>query len=201
MIVATLTMTASLMLAGLEAGVVPGESQSEGEFLYEVYCSTCHGESGKGNGPMARLLRIRPANLRRISARNGGRFPAGEMYHVIDGRRAIRGHGSKDMPLWGYAFQDLDVDLTQEEICTCCRMTVPPWKVIIGSWWSRRVSIICTETCIRSTCGSPCRAARSSSAASRGSTSPTRRLPLPSTMPSIRPGAACRTTPAAVGAP
>lgn len=110
-IAAIVALTASLILTGAQARAAP---RSDGEILYQIHCLTCHGESGKGNGPMARILTIKPANLRRISARSGGTFPTGQMYQVIDGRRAISGHGSKEMPLWGYAFQDLEVDLSQE---------------------------------------------------------------------------------------
>lgn len=114
-IVAIVALTASLILSSAQARAEPRGPRSDGELLYQLHCLTCHGESGKGNGPMARILKIKPANLRRLSARNGGTFPAKEMYHVIDGRRAISGHGSKEMPLWGYAFQDLEVDLNQEK--------------------------------------------------------------------------------------
>jgi mono/diheme cytochrome c family protein len=31
--------------------------------LYEVYCYTCHGERGEGDGPVAGVLAVRPANI------------------------------------------------------------------------------------------------------------------------------------------
>jgi len=34
----------------------------EGRRLYLTYCSGCHGESGKGDGPAARSLPVKPAN-------------------------------------------------------------------------------------------------------------------------------------------
>jgi len=34
-----------------------------GERLYQANCSLCHGERGLGNGPAARGLPVRPANL------------------------------------------------------------------------------------------------------------------------------------------
>lgn len=42
---------------------------------YATYCAACHGASGKGNGPAAEGLAKRPADLTRLSARNGGAFP------------------------------------------------------------------------------------------------------------------------------
>ena len=34
-----------------------------GKKIYHLYCSNCHGESGKGNGPLANKLPVKPANL------------------------------------------------------------------------------------------------------------------------------------------
>ncbi len=39
------------------------EAPSEGEVLYRTACSTCHGESGLGDGPVASTLPVRPANI------------------------------------------------------------------------------------------------------------------------------------------
>jgi hypothetical protein len=86
-----------------------------GELLYRIYCLNCHGESGKGDGPMARILRVKPADLRRIRSRNGGAFPTDEVHRTIDGRQAVDGHGSREMPLWGLVFQQADLDASQEE--------------------------------------------------------------------------------------
>lgn len=111
----------SFLLAALLLSASLGRAQVEqykpnptGELLYRVYCSNCHGESGKGNGPMARILRVKPADLRLIRARNGGVFPSQEIHRTIDGREVVRGHGSGEMPLWGLAFQQLDLDANQE---------------------------------------------------------------------------------------
>lgn len=39
------------------------ESAKEGKNLFNVYCVTCHGEKGEGNGIAAATLNPRPANL------------------------------------------------------------------------------------------------------------------------------------------
>ena len=46
-----------------------------------------------------------PADLTRISARNGGRFPADKVRRTIDGRNDVKGHGNRDMPIWGVEFR------------------------------------------------------------------------------------------------
>jgi mono/diheme cytochrome c family protein len=44
------------------ADLVWAQNQSEGKKLYLTYCSSCHGDSGKGDGPAARSLPVKPAN-------------------------------------------------------------------------------------------------------------------------------------------
>ncbi len=38
------------------------QEKAEGKKIYLTYCSGCHGESGKGDGPAARSLPVKPAN-------------------------------------------------------------------------------------------------------------------------------------------
>lgn len=32
-------------------------------------------------------------------------FPAEQVYQIIDGRKAVRGHGNGEMPIWGRDYQ------------------------------------------------------------------------------------------------
>lgn len=50
------------------------DNPAYGQALYEKNCKVCHGADGSGNGPAADGLSIAPANLRLLSARNGGVF-------------------------------------------------------------------------------------------------------------------------------
>jgi mono/diheme cytochrome c family protein len=86
----------------------------QGPALYKAYCAVCHGGNGKGSGPMAQTLKVRPADLTRISARNGGNFPLAGIRKVIAGQEQVpAGHGTREMPLWGPIFSQIawDVDL------------------------------------------------------------------------------------------
>jgi mono/diheme cytochrome c family protein len=49
-----------IVLAG--AASVYGQDQAEGKKLYSTYCSSCHGETGKGDGPAAASLPVKPVN-------------------------------------------------------------------------------------------------------------------------------------------
>lgn len=76
-----------------------------GKIKYQKYCANCHGPAGKGNGEMAALLVFKPADLTQLSKKNKGEFPFWRIYRAIDGREVIRGHGTREMPLWGFVFQ------------------------------------------------------------------------------------------------
>lgn len=76
-----------------------------GDIEYQNHCAICHGVDGKGRGIMSRFLTIQPADLTQVSKKNADRFPFWQVYRVIDGREEIRGHGTRDMPIWGARFQ------------------------------------------------------------------------------------------------
>ena len=47
----------------------------------------------------------KPADLTQLQKNNKGEFPFWRVYRAIDGRELVRGHGSREMPLWGFVFQ------------------------------------------------------------------------------------------------
>ena len=72
--------------------------------LYQVFCASCHGLTGHGDGPVAPLVQAHVPDLTRISERHGGQFPTDELFRIIDGRTAVPTHGSREMPVWGFEF-------------------------------------------------------------------------------------------------
>jgi len=83
---------------------------SDGPAMYNAYCASCHGLAGVGDGPAAKALAKAPADLTRISARNGGTFPETRIRRYIEGADEISAHGSRDMPVWGTLFRNLERD-------------------------------------------------------------------------------------------
>jgi mono/diheme cytochrome c family protein len=81
------------------------EVASGGKPAFEQYCATCHGRDGKGGGVASNLLTIKPADLTAISKKNNGTFPFWHVYSTIDGREDVKGHGSREMPIWGAEFR------------------------------------------------------------------------------------------------
>ena len=91
---------------GTAAGTVSAQSQQagshdSGEYLYRVFCASCHGLSGTGDGPVAPILRQPPSDLTAIASGAGGVFPRDQVITKIDGRTFVRAHGTRDMPVWG----------------------------------------------------------------------------------------------------
>jgi hypothetical protein len=66
-----------------------------------VHYAACHGTAARGDGPAAPALKTVPADLTRLSARNGGKFPEARVRRYIEGLDEISAHGSRDMPVWG----------------------------------------------------------------------------------------------------
>ncbi len=76
----------------------------KGHKLFNQYCATCHGISGKGEGPVAAALKVGPPDLTALQ-QPGEKFP---FYHVqtkIDGEKEVAAHGTSKMPVWGQVFR------------------------------------------------------------------------------------------------
>lgn len=73
------------------------------EFVWN--CADCHGESGRGDGPLAEILIRAPADLTRISHRNLGVFPAEKIVDIIAGKKSVVGHQSFEMPKYWERFK------------------------------------------------------------------------------------------------
>ena len=82
-----------------------------GADLYGSYCAGCHGAGGKGDGPVAEVLTVPPADLTSLARRNGGQYPAALVRAALNGTRMPSpsvAHGSSEMPIWGAIFRELD---------------------------------------------------------------------------------------------
>ena len=82
----------------------PHTSAASGKEMYTAYCGSCHGASGKGDGPAASALKVAPSDLTTLKKQANGKFPSGHIYQVIKGDTNTPAHGSKDMPVWGPIF-------------------------------------------------------------------------------------------------
>ena len=101
---AAASVAAGLTLGFRACGAEP--PSPSGEALFRRYCASCHGLAGRGDGPLAESLKTRPADLTRIAKKNGGRFDEPSLLAFIDGRRSVKEHGPREMPVWGAVFAD-----------------------------------------------------------------------------------------------
>ena len=82
----------------------------KGPDLFRTYCASCHGREGKGDGPVAPALNSKVPDLTTISQRHGGVFPEKWVSELIEGPKSILAHGSREMPIWGSLFHQIEND-------------------------------------------------------------------------------------------
>jgi mono/diheme cytochrome c family protein len=97
-----------LLLAAMNASAAAQDSAkadlAAAKKEFQSLCAPCHGVAGRGNGPVAASLTTPPADLTRISQRNGGRFPKALVFVTVVGVERPAAHGTREMPVWGDIF-------------------------------------------------------------------------------------------------
>src|SRR5271169_1286466 len=74
----------------------------KGPDLFRAHCAACHGLDGKGSGPVAPSLKVKPADLTLLAKRSGGRFSEARVRSFISGDEpTLSSHGTREMPVWG----------------------------------------------------------------------------------------------------
>jgi mono/diheme cytochrome c family protein len=87
-----------------------------GRDSFALYCASCHGPSGRGDGPVAQALKTRPADLTVLAQRNGGAFPRDRVRDYVTGAgRNLPAHGTAEMPVWGPMFRAFETDARVRE--------------------------------------------------------------------------------------
>ena len=87
---------------------IPHTYSLSGVEMYKTWCASCHGTDAKGAGPVASALKKTPPDLTQLSKKNGGKFPTERVREYIDGRGKVEAHGTREMPVWGDALQQID---------------------------------------------------------------------------------------------
>jgi len=109
-----LAVLAAFCGLGLRCGAqevsLPRIHNVDGPTLFTDYCASCHGVHGKGNGPAAPALRVKVPDLTQITRRAHGQFPRARLREIIEGTESPEAHGSREMPVWGPVFHQIDAD-------------------------------------------------------------------------------------------
>ncbi len=110
----------ALLLVG--AGATRAQNQAEGKKLYLTYCSSCHGDSGKGDGPAAQSLPVKPANHTDGSVMNqlSDKF----LLDIISKGGSAVGKSAM-MPAWGGQLKESQL---RDIVAYVRSISVPPYK-------------------------------------------------------------------------
>lgn len=101
---------------GQDQQFVPLIRSVEGRDLFKAYCASCHGLNGKGGGPVAPALRPKVPDLTVLARNNGGEFPSARVRKVIMGDDILASHGSREMPVWGPIFHQVEEDVDRGNV-------------------------------------------------------------------------------------
>ncbi|HME10454.1 MAG TPA: c-type cytochrome [Bryobacteraceae bacterium] len=96
----SLTLLAQEKPAVVEKIPITPTSPASGKEMFNHYCASCHGISGKGDGPAAASFKKAPRDLTKLARDNGGKFPANHVAATLSLEDCCV-HGSKVMPVWG----------------------------------------------------------------------------------------------------
>ena len=82
----------------------------KGPDLFRAYCASCHGLDAKGAGPADPALKTKAPDLTILARNNLGAFPALRVRQMITGDEVVAAHGSREMPIWGPIFHQIEED-------------------------------------------------------------------------------------------
>lgn len=99
-----------------------GQDQTEGRKLYLTYCSSCHGDKGKGDGPAASSLPVKPADHTNGAVMNqlSDKFLA----EIISKGGSAVGKSAL-MPAWGSQLKDKQL---RDVVAYIRGIADPPYK-------------------------------------------------------------------------
>jgi mono/diheme cytochrome c family protein len=100
-----LSLSASGRAADDAAAKVAAADAAAGAKVFKMYCETCHGPTGAGDGPVGKTLQPPPRNFQTADFKYGGTDQA--IFEVITNGAASKG-GSPLMAPWGAVIPEAD---------------------------------------------------------------------------------------------
>lgn len=117
---ARLFTSSILLLVGI--GTTGAQDHAEGKRLYLTYCSGCHGEKGKGDGPAARSLPVKPANHTDGTVMNQ---LSDKFISEVISKGGVAVGKSPTMPAWGSQFKEKQL---RDIVAYLRSLANPPYK-------------------------------------------------------------------------
>jgi len=96
----------TLTLVLILGRTLEAQDKAEGKKYYVTYCSGCHGETGKGDGPAAVSLPVKPAN--HADGKIMNQLPDKFLFEIISKGGGAVGK-SPFMPPWGGELNDKQI--------------------------------------------------------------------------------------------
>jgi len=117
-----ISLSLALVWVGAVAGVSYGQNPGEGKKLYTNFCASCHGDTGKGDGPAGRALPARPADHTNGAVMNqmNDKF----IVDIITKGGSVVGKSSF-MPGWGGSLNDNQI---RDIVAYIRSLAVPRYK-------------------------------------------------------------------------
>jgi len=104
---------------------VPLTAAADGAALYARWCASCHGATGRGDGPNAKYLPVRPA-VHASDVQMRGR-PDDSLYDAIAGGGAVMGKSAR-MPAFGATLSREEIRSLVAFVRTLCKCEGPAWS-------------------------------------------------------------------------
>lgn len=99
-----------------EQALPPLIRSTKGPDLFRAYCASCHGIDTKGHGPAAVALKRKVPDLTVLAKNNRNQFPEQRVRKAIIGEDVIAAHGSREMPVWGPIFHQIEEDVDRGNV-------------------------------------------------------------------------------------
>ena len=102
-----LALASVSLLGGVSVALAQADSAdaAKGAQVYQLYCVTCHGEKGDGQGPVGKTLDPPPRDFTKAEFKYGGSDQ--DIFDVITNGAASKG-GSPLMAPWGAVIPEAD---------------------------------------------------------------------------------------------
>lgn len=105
----TKSLICTMALLGWNVANAADYVAMSGKELYGRFCASCHGATGRGDGPVASSFKVEVPDLTLIARRAKGVYPRDRIEKIIDGRYIVGAHGARTMPVWGEDLSRLEL--------------------------------------------------------------------------------------------